>query len=39
MSAALICPIENVKILVTDTGASDEMADAFANRGVQVLRV
>jgi DeoR family transcriptional regulator of aga operon len=39
MSAALICPIESVKTLVTDTGASDEMAAAFTNRGVRVLRV
>jgi DeoR family transcriptional regulator, aga operon transcriptional repressor len=39
VSASLICPISDIHILITDTGASDRAADEFKDRGIQVIRV
>jgi DeoR family transcriptional regulator of aga operon len=39
VAAALICPIEEVHILVTDSGASNEAIAGFTNHGIQVIRV
>jgi DeoR family transcriptional regulator of aga operon len=36
---SLICPIEDVDVLVTDAGASEEMVAAFSSRGIRVIRV
>ncbi len=38
VSPALICPISDIHVLITDTGASDESVAEFAQRGVQVIR-
>jgi len=35
----LICPIEDVDVLVTDASASDEMVAAFTRIGIKVIRV
>ncbi len=35
---SLVCPIEGINVLVTDTGASEEVVDAFAAHKVQVIR-
>jgi DeoR family transcriptional regulator of aga operon len=39
VSPALVCPISDVHILITDTGVSDKTMAAFAERGVEVRRV
>jgi DeoR family transcriptional regulator of aga operon len=39
VSAALICPISDVDILITDTGATDRTIKPFQDRGIQVIRV
>jgi len=39
ISPALVCTTERIKILVTDTGATDEAAAGFLERGIQVLKV
>jgi DeoR family transcriptional regulator of aga operon len=39
ISPAFICPVSEVHMLVTDTGAKDETVSGFADRGVRVLRV
>jgi DeoR family transcriptional regulator of aga operon len=39
VTPSLICPIEDVDVLVTDAGASDEMAAAFTRKGIRVIRV
>jgi len=39
VSSALICPIQEIQTLVTDTGASDAMIAPFEERGIKVLRV
>ena len=39
VSPAFICPVADVHLLVTDTGATDEVVASFTSRGVQVLRV
>src|SRR5262249_41585994 len=39
VSASLICPISDVNILITDTGASDHTVGEFKERGIQVIRV
>ncbi len=39
VTASLICPIEDVDVLVTDAGASDEIVAAFADKGIKVIRV
>lgn len=36
-SQAVICPISEIDVLVTDSGISDELADAFRRSGVQLL--
>ena len=38
VTASLICPIQNVHVLVTDTGASDEAVAPFHDRGIEVIR-
>jgi DeoR family transcriptional regulator of aga operon len=38
VTPSLICPIEDVDVLVTDGGASDEIAGAFTRSGVRVIR-
>lgn len=39
VTPSLICPITDVDVLVTDAGASDEMAEAFTRNGIRVIRV
>jgi DeoR family transcriptional regulator of aga operon len=39
VTPSLICPIENVNVLVTDAGASDETAAVFTQKGIRVVRV
>lgn len=39
VTAALVCPISEVHMLVTDTGASDKMVSPFVKAGVEVRRV
>ncbi len=39
VTPSLICPIEDVDVLVTDAGASADMAAAFTNKGIKVIRV
>jgi DeoR family transcriptional regulator of aga operon len=39
VTPSLICPIEDVDVLVTDAGASDEMVAAFTRIGIRVIRV
>jgi DeoR family transcriptional regulator of aga operon len=39
VTPSLICPIGDVDVLVTDTGASDETAAEFVERGIRVIRV
>ena len=34
-----ICPVEAIRMVITDSGASDEMAAAYVRRGVEVRRV
>jgi DeoR family transcriptional regulator, aga operon transcriptional repressor len=38
VTASLICPIENVHFLVTDSGASDEATAKFASQGIKVIK-
>jgi len=39
VTPSLICPIEDVDVLVTDAGASDEMVASFTAIGIRVIRV
>jgi DeoR family transcriptional regulator of aga operon len=39
VSTALICPVQEIHMLVTDTGATDAMIAPFEERGIKVLRV
>ena len=39
VSPALICPVQEIHMLVTDTGATDAMIAPFEERGIKVLRV
>jgi len=39
VTSALICPIQDVDVLVTDAGASDEMVAAFAKKEIRVTRI
>jgi DeoR family transcriptional regulator of aga operon len=39
VTPCLICPIEDVDVLVTDAGASDEMVAAFNQKEIKVIRV
>jgi DeoR family transcriptional regulator of aga operon len=39
VTPSLICPIEDVDVLVTDAGASDETAAKFTQKGIRVVRV
>lgn len=39
VTPALICPIANVHVLVTDTRATDKMVAPFLERGIEVKRV
>ena len=38
VTRSLICPIEAVHVLVTDTGATDEAVAGFTSRQIEVLR-
>jgi DeoR family transcriptional regulator of aga operon len=38
VTSALICPIEDVDVLVTDAGASDDVVAAFTRREIRVIR-
>jgi DeoR family transcriptional regulator of aga operon len=38
VTASLICPIDDVDVLVTNAGASDESVAAFSQRGIHVIR-
>lgn len=35
---SLICAIEEIHVLVTDTGATEEATEPFIKRGIQVIR-
>jgi DeoR family transcriptional regulator of aga operon len=39
VTPALICPISNIHVLITDTRASDKAIEPFLNRGIEVQRV
>jgi DeoR family transcriptional regulator of aga operon len=39
VTPSLICPIEDVDVLVTDAGASDEVVASFTRIGIRVIRV
>src|SRR6204780_59262 len=39
VTPSLICPIEDVDVLVTDAGASDEMVEAFTRKQIRVIQV
>ncbi|HKW98573.1 MAG TPA: DeoR/GlpR family DNA-binding transcription regulator [Bryobacteraceae bacterium] len=39
IARCLVCPIREVNMILTDTGASDEMIAPFQDLGIQVLRV
>ncbi|HJU10874.1 MAG TPA: hypothetical protein VJ728_08350, partial [Candidatus Binataceae bacterium] len=39
VTPALVCPISNIHILITDTRASDKTVASFTERGVEVRRV
>jgi DeoR family transcriptional regulator of aga operon len=36
---ALVCPLSDIDLLITDTGASDECIAPFLERGLRVMRV
>jgi DeoR family transcriptional regulator of aga operon len=38
VTASLICPIDDVDVIVTDMGASERSAAAFKARGIEVIR-
>jgi DeoR family transcriptional regulator, aga operon transcriptional repressor len=38
VTSALICPIDDVDVLVTDAGASEEMVAAFTRKEIRVIR-
>jgi DeoR family transcriptional regulator, aga operon transcriptional repressor len=38
VTSSLICPIEDVDVLVTDDAASEEMTETFRSRSVRVIR-
>ncbi len=39
ISAAPICQLSQVHVLITDTGATDKQVQAYTDRGLQVIRV
>jgi DeoR family transcriptional regulator, aga operon transcriptional repressor len=39
VSPALICPVSNVHMLITDTRATDKAIAPFRERGIEVQRV
>ncbi|MGA8432085.1 MAG: DeoR/GlpR family DNA-binding transcription regulator [Candidatus Sulfotelmatobacter sp.] len=39
VTPSLICPIDDVDVLVTDAGASDEVVEAFTQKEIKVIRV
>ena len=39
VTPSLICPVEDIDVLVTDVGASDELVTAFERKDIRVLRV
>jgi len=39
VSPAIICPLNEVQVLITDTGASAEALAPFERQGTRVLRV
>jgi DeoR family transcriptional regulator, aga operon transcriptional repressor len=39
VTPSLICPIDDVDVLVTDAGASDEMVEGFTRKEIKVIRV
>jgi len=39
VARCLVCPIRQVNMIVTDTGATDEMIAPFQSLGIKVLRV
>jgi len=39
VTPSLICPIADVDVLITDKGASDDIAAAFTQKGIRVVRV
>jgi len=39
VTPALVCPITDIHMLITDTGAADKSVALFAERGIEVRRV
>jgi len=39
VTPALVCPISDIHMLITDTGATDKAVALFAERGIEVRRV
>src|SRR5690242_17693547 len=39
VTPALVCPISDIHMLITDTGATDKSVALFAERGIEVRRV
>jgi DeoR family transcriptional regulator of aga operon len=39
VTAALVCPVSEVHMLITDTGATDKVVSPFVKAGVEVRRV
>jgi DeoR family transcriptional regulator of aga operon len=39
VTPSLICPVSSIKVLVTDTHASDKAIAPFLERGIDVRRV
>jgi DeoR family transcriptional regulator of aga operon len=39
ITAALVCPISHIHVLITDTRASDKSVASFTERGIEVRRV
>ena len=39
VAACLVCPVKKVDVIITDTGASNEVIAPFLALGIEVLRV
>ncbi len=39
VSPAFICPVAEIHVLITDTGASDEAVEPYRRLGIEVQRV
>jgi DeoR family transcriptional regulator of aga operon len=39
VTPALVCPVSDIHLLITDTRASDKIVATFPERGIEVRRV